>query len=423
MAAHQDGARVELVRAGDQPDDRGLPGAGVADERDRLAGRDAQVEAVQDRLPAAVPEAHVPELDRGVPVQPGVPALPHPGLRVDQRQDAFGRCRALLELPPERAEVHQRPPEQAERLDEQVPLAGREPAVQHLVAAEEHDRGGAQPGGRQHRREERVLEEARPARHGEPLAVGPVQRRVEGALLGEVARDRKAADGLVEQRVETAHRPLLLARPPARHAAVDERDHDDERHQQDRHARQEQVDREQDAQHAEDQHHLAGDGERLADQPGDGLAVGRDPADQPAGRVLVEERALLPQHGGERVPPEAQDHVGGEPGRQPRGQRAPRPLRGAHEHDRRDQRGQRGRPHGARHRVHAARDQHLEPGAQARAGQGQGRDRQRRGQVGPGVRGEAASDLRLAVLTVVRVAREAQRPVRHSDFPHVVVQR
>ena len=50
--------------------------------------------------------------------------LHHLRLGVDQREDALGRGQAVLELAPERGDVGQRPPEEPDRLHEQVPVAG-----------------------------------------------------------------------------------------------------------------------------------------------------------------------------------------------------------------------------------------------------------------------------------------------------------
>ena len=64
-AVDQDLPVGDVVEACDELDDGGLAGAGLADQRDRLAGRDREVDAVHD-LDAGVrvAEVHVLELDR-----------------------------------------------------------------------------------------------------------------------------------------------------------------------------------------------------------------------------------------------------------------------------------------------------------------------------------------------------------------------
>src|SRR3712207_5246791 len=59
----RDAAVARLVEAGEELRDRRLPGAGVADERDRGAGRDGEVDPVQDIRARAVSEADALEAD------------------------------------------------------------------------------------------------------------------------------------------------------------------------------------------------------------------------------------------------------------------------------------------------------------------------------------------------------------------------
>ena len=61
MPVDADRARGGVVEAREQLDDRRLAGAGVADERDGLAGGDAEVDAVQHLGALAVAEMHVVE--------------------------------------------------------------------------------------------------------------------------------------------------------------------------------------------------------------------------------------------------------------------------------------------------------------------------------------------------------------------------
>src|SRR5690606_19690419 len=63
VPVHEDAAALELVEAGDELPDRGLAGARVPHQGDGLAGRDHEVERLEDGLLRPVAEVDGPELD------------------------------------------------------------------------------------------------------------------------------------------------------------------------------------------------------------------------------------------------------------------------------------------------------------------------------------------------------------------------
>src|SRR5262249_42875051 len=138
---------LELIEARDQPSQRGLARAGMADERDGLSGGNRQVEVAQYRLLIRVAEIHIAELDAPIQMRHGlIVGLGGARLGVDQSEDAFAGGESLLELAPERGDAGQREPEDGDALHEEIPLPGGDRAVEYLQTAEINNQRGAQAG-------------------------------------------------------------------------------------------------------------------------------------------------------------------------------------------------------------------------------------------------------------------------------------
>ena len=127
VEAHRAGRRV--VEAGEQRRDGRLAGAGRADERERLAGVDLEVDAAQDRpLAAGVGEAHAFEADFTVGPHQGARA----GLVGDERvgvedlPHAAGRGLGFLGHGEDPAERFDRPDQHQDVRDERDQPTDRE---------------------------------------------------------------------------------------------------------------------------------------------------------------------------------------------------------------------------------------------------------------------------------------------------------
>ena len=108
-----------------------------------------------------VGERHVAELDLADAAAPARwLGLDHPRLGIDQREDPLAGRQTLLELAPERGDAGQREPEQRDRLQKQIPVAGRDVAVDHLLPPDLDQRGRAQPGDGEEHREDAAEDEA-----------------------------------------------------------------------------------------------------------------------------------------------------------------------------------------------------------------------------------------------------------------------
>ena len=98
-AVDQDAAGVDLVEAHEQVDERRLAGAGRPDDGDRLAGRDVEIEVVDERLVRLVAERDALEGDRaaGPPEDVGLDRVGDLLALVDQLEDPLGRGRGGLD--------------------------------------------------------------------------------------------------------------------------------------------------------------------------------------------------------------------------------------------------------------------------------------------------------------------------------------
>ena len=167
-AVEQHAAVLRVVEAREQAGDGALARAGRADERERLARRDVQVEPVEHGAVALVAEAHAVEPDvaaRGCSSSTGCRGSRSCGSASSTSVIRAARGERLLQRRHALAEHAQRPDEHHhvgveghERADGQV-------AVDHAAAAEpEHGRDPEQRQHLEHRDEDRVEPGERPAR-------------------------------------------------------------------------------------------------------------------------------------------------------------------------------------------------------------------------------------------------------------------
>ena len=139
-----DRAVGRLHQPREQLDQRRLAGAAAADDRDRLAGLDLEVEPLQDRrrLRAAVAEADVPQLDGAGERRHGaeprvVGALL--GLVLEHVVEAAEEDLRELELVPEHEQEQERRVRERDQRVERDELAQGEVVVDDLVRADEEE--------------------------------------------------------------------------------------------------------------------------------------------------------------------------------------------------------------------------------------------------------------------------------------------
>ena len=192
-AVDQDLPAGDVVEARDELDDRRLPGAGLADQRNRLAGLDREVDAVHD-LDAGVrvAEVHVVELDltRDTTGLDGVLRVGRGHLGVHELVDLRHRRERRLPLVEHLRELLDRCEELVEEQDEREHGGAGDDAVVHQRSAvSEHDRVRAR--GQEH--DQREVERLDPLGRdpGVPVHVGGVAERVDVLVFAHVRlRDR-----------------------------------------------------------------------------------------------------------------------------------------------------------------------------------------------------------------------------------------
>ena len=144
-AVERDASRGRVVEPRHELGERRLAGAGRAHERDRLPGRDVQLEVRQHDPVVAVGEADVVEVDRALR-RPEVDRMHRIGnarLLVEHAGDLLERRRRrLVRVVEDRHLLHR--VEEASRVhQDREQRADREPAVDHAESADhDHDRDG-----------------------------------------------------------------------------------------------------------------------------------------------------------------------------------------------------------------------------------------------------------------------------------------
>ena len=203
VAVDEHRALGRVVEAREQPGDRRLAAAGAADERDRLARRQVQVEVLEHRPGLAVAEGDVAQLHLAARLDEvdGAGPVDDLGLGVEDLVDAAGRRRRPLG-------EHQHEPERAERRLEEHDVgaegderADGDLAVDGQQAAVEEDRGQAEP--RQRLQQRARTAPARRSGGSSPTGGGgpPAPSDVELLRLGrERLHDPGAGDVLLDDR-------------------------------------------------------------------------------------------------------------------------------------------------------------------------------------------------------------------------------
>ena len=131
---------LDLVEAHEQVDQRGLAGAGRADDGDRLAGLGLQRKILDQRFGRIVAELDMVEPHQALDVLDvlGVLAFGHLLGFVQELEDAFGRSQGALQDRGHRAQLAQRLGELTRILGERLQVAQRHRAGEHLESADDH---------------------------------------------------------------------------------------------------------------------------------------------------------------------------------------------------------------------------------------------------------------------------------------------
>ena len=258
MPVDEDPPALELVEPSDQLAERRLARAGVADQRDGLPGLDRQVEVLEDPLLLGVAESDVAELDPALePADRSRVPLDDPRQGVDQREHPLRGRETLLELRPERGDRGEREPEQHHALQEEVPVARGDLAVDRLRSADVDEQHGGQPGDGEEDREDRAEHEALPQCHRVVLPVDGPELVVDRRFLAEVLRHRDATHRLLDGGVHLREGPLGATGRVTSDAAERQCREDHDRTNGEDDQRKERVPEEQQHHDEADQQHLA----------------------------------------------------------------------------------------------------------------------------------------------------------------------
>ena len=237
-AVEGDPAAVELVEPHDQVDQRGLAGAGRADDGHGLARLDDEVEVLDERVVRRVGERHVLELDAPVRVVQLVRGAAVVGLLlggVEHLEHPLGGGDPGLEQVRHRRDLGQRLGELARVLDERLHVAQAHRAAGHPQAADDGDDDVVEVPDEHHRRHDDAADELRAEARVVQVVVLGGERRLDLVLAAEDLDQLVAGVGLLDDRVELAGAlPLLdevLLRALADRRRDDHRDRD--RHQRD----------------------------------------------------------------------------------------------------------------------------------------------------------------------------------------------
>ena len=339
VAVDQDPPLGRVVEARGELRERRLARARRADQRDRLAGRDVQVDVRQGGLGARrVGERDV--VERELAAQPRQRERARPvaqvGLLVEQLEDLVERRHPGLVGRVELRELLDRVEEVVQRGDEGDEHADGDVALDRLQAAVEEDPRGHERGQQLDRREVRRVEVDRRHVRRAVLVVELGEDALVAALLPEHAHDADARERLLQVRGD---RGDLLARGAVGVRADDpERERADPQHREDQEGEQCELPVEHEEDHrgadqrqrrAEQRHHAVGD--ELVER----LDVVRQPRDQHAGlaaRVEADRERLQVR---EELDPEVLEDALPDPAHEPglRPGRDPQDHGGDHEGD------------------------------------------------------------------------------------------
>ena len=195
-----DGPLVGVVGPQEQRDQRRLARTRAADDRDPLPRGDAQRHVVQDRVPVAVGERDVIELDRSIDPgeHRGVGPIGNTRLELEQLEDPLGAGARLLAGREQRGEE----PDRRDQLDEVAREREEDAQGQVALEGEPSAEGEHAELGERRQRLQRTRVARRDARGAQPRpeqVAGPVGQEPELALLlGEGLDDPHARDRLVD---------------------------------------------------------------------------------------------------------------------------------------------------------------------------------------------------------------------------------
>ena len=312
VAVDLDPALRRVVEAGEELRDRRLAGAGLADERDRRARRDVEVEPVQ-HLRELRPVAEADTLEADVAVDPRqldrVLRVHDLWLLVEHADDLVERGDRGQERVVELRELLDRVEEVAE-----IEREGEERACAHVAvvdepaAVAEDDRGCR----RREQVDRREVDRVQDGRLVVRVAIAAVDA-VERALLDRFARERlddaHPRDVLRQRR---GHEPEPLADVAVgavRAAPEPRRDKRHRRQHGERRQREPPVEQEEDDGGAEEQERVLDEArDAVGDELVERLDVVRDPADDGAGAIALVEAHREPLEVAEELVPEVGEH-------------------------------------------------------------------------------------------------------------------
>ena len=269
-AVEGDPARVQLVEAHDEVDERRLAGAGRADDGDRLARLDDEVESVDERLLRGVGERDLLERDATVRV---VDTLRRNGVRlllrgVEDGEDPLGGRDTRLQEVGHRRHLGQRLGELAGVLDEGLHVTEGHGPARNPQSAEHGDDDVVEVPDEHHRRHDDAADELRPEGSLVEVVVLDLEGLLRLLLTAEDLDEAVPGEGLLDDSVELAGVLPLLDEELLR-ALGDRRregDRDGDRHQGD------EREHPGDAEHHRDHGH---DGEHRGEQLAEGLLEAR----------------------------------------------------------------------------------------------------------------------------------------------------
>ena len=310
----RDPALVGVVQPHQQVDERGLAGAGVADDADQLARFHLQGDVLQHRFVALVAEYHGVEAHPSFdPQAAGTGRVGDLGRLVDDLEYALRRAHRFGEPPGESGDHDERPVDQHRVLDELHELAQLHLRSQDQVAPAQkdqelpgaHDEG---PGRYQDSPGTLVLE------HGVAQLGGALP---EATDLRPFAAERldhaDAGQNVLQQRVDLVEHPVLPPeqRPHAAPHAVGQQHH--HRHRDQHQRGQAPLAQEEDHGHADQQEYLRDAvGEPEVDEHLDPARVPADPVQDVAGVAGAQVCERLFLHVGEHHAAQIAGQAGGD---------------------------------------------------------------------------------------------------------------
>ncbi len=290
-------ARVHVIEALEQLDERGLARARGAHDGHGLAGQGRAGEVVDDRLVRRVAKAHVVELDKAVALLGNDRSC---GLGLlgggEELEDALGGRGHGLQRVTHVAKLLDRLGEVAHVLDEALDVTGGGRASKRELGAHHDDAHVAHVSHERHERHHEAREELGAPAGDEQAVVLLVELGHGGVGAVEDLDDVLAGEVLLDDAVHGTQHLLLLAEVGLRE--VDHHDHDERGGRQREHG--DARERQADGQHHDEHTHDLGDrGDELRDGLVEALAQGVDVV-RDAGEHVALAVAVEVAHGNDR---------------------------------------------------------------------------------------------------------------------------